>query len=243
MEPYNPFSLVGKTVLVTGASSGIGQATAKECVRLGATVVATGRNAGRLAELTEVTAIAADLTDEASVEQLVAQLPKLDGVVLCAGVNNEFPVQVASRKKVDSVMETNFFAQIGLLRMLLKKKVLNDGTSVVALSSIGGMEDFTPGQAAYGASKAALLSWMKYAAKELAPRRIRVNCICPGHIVTPMNEKLAHSPEKTAAYEQAIPLQRFGQPEEIAYGIVYLLSEASAWVTGTALKIDGGPPL
>lgn len=245
---YNPFSLLGKTVFVTGASSGIGRATAIACAKSGASLVATGRNEERLCCLTkaladkDVKALIADLTNEDQLKRLVAELPPLDGVVLCAGINQTLPVSFLTRKKVDTVFGTNFFSQIELLRLLIKKKLLKEGASVVAISSIGGNSAFTPGAAAYGASKAALLSWMKTAAKELAPR-IRVNCICPGQVNTPMNDNTEISREQYDAYKNSIPMKRFGEAEEIADGAVYLLSDAASWITGTSLVIDGGTTL
>lgn len=187
-----PFSLDGKTVLITGASSGIGAATAVECSRLGATVILVGRNSERLQSTMERLsgeghkAICCDLTDETAVKGLIDALTPIEGAVLCAGVNSTLPLSFLSRKKIDSIFNTNFFSQVELLRLLQKKKLLKEGSSVVAMSSIGGTTTFTPGAAAYGASKAALLSWMKTAARELAPK-VRVNCVCPGQVNTPMN--------------------------------------------------------
>lgn len=245
---FNPFSLAGKTILITGATSGIGKATAIACAKSGATIVATGRNEERLNELItslrdrQTMPIIADLTDEDQLKNLVAEIPPLDGAVLCAGINQTLPIVYLTRKKVDYIFETNFFSQIELLRLLIKKKVLKIGSSVVAISSIGGNATFTPGAAAYGASKAALLSWMKTAAKELAPR-IRVNCVSPGQVNTPMNDNTEISTEQFEAYRNSIPMKRFGEVEEIANGVLYLLSDASSWVTGTDLVIDGGTTL
>ena len=245
---YNPFSLAGKTVLVTGATSGIGKATAIACTKAGANIVATGRNEEKLGRLItdlndkQVKPITADLTDEDQLKCLIANMPMLDGIVLCAGVNLTLPIGFFTRKKVDSIFDTNFFSQIELLRLLIKKKLLKGGASVVAISSIGGNSTFTPGATAYGASKAALLSWMKTAAKELAPR-IRVNCICPGQVNTPMNDNTEISEEQYEAYKNSIPMKRFGEAEEIANGAMYLLSDAASWVTGTSLVIDGGTTL
>ncbi len=244
----NPFSLDGRRVLVTGASSGIGKSIAFACAAAGADMVITGRDAGRLKEVadclpTGTLAAPADITDEESLAGLMEVLPVLDGIALCAGVNEVFPIRFATRKKLDAIFETNLFAQIELLRLIIKRKKLSPRASVVAISSIGGNEAFSIGQAAYGASKAALLSWMKYTAKEMAVAGVRVNCILPGHIDTPMNENLAFTSDQLEAYRQTIPLQRFGQPEDIANGAVYLLSDASAWVTGATIKIDGGSTL
>lgn len=244
-----PFSLDSKTVLITGATSGIGKATAIKCAQTGANVIIIGRNKERLDEIVNLIGenkcfgIIADLTLYDDISNIIEKIPEINGLVLCAGINDINPIKFATRKKVDKIFEVNFFSQIELLRLLLKKKKLSLGTSVVAISSIGGNEAFSIGQAAYGASKAALLSWVKYSAKELSPSGIRVNSILPGHIETPMNENLGFNKEQLESYKETIPLKRFGQPEDIANGIIYLLSDASIWVTGTALKIDGGSTL
>lgn len=244
----NPFSLLGKKIVITGASSGIGASTAIECSRMGATVIITGRNETRLKNTLENlksdghTAISCDLTDDEAMKNLVEQLPKIDGIVLCAGVNQTLPIQFFSRIKINGLFDTNFFSPVELVRLILKKKLLNENASIVAMSSIGGNFTFSPGASAYGASKAALLSWMKTSAKELAPK-YRVNCICPGQINTPMNATGEISSEQYETYKASIPMKRFGEPEEIAYATIYLLSDVSKWVTGSSLVIDGGSNL
>lgn len=245
---YNPFSLQGKTILVTGASSGIGRSTAIECSRMGARVIITGRNEERLAEtLSNLEGsghamIAADLTNEESFTNLVASLDILDGAALCAGVGATLPISFSSRKKIDAVFETNFFSQIELLRLLQKKKKLNNGASIVGISSIGGNESFNMGIGAYGASKAAFRSILKTAAKEMAPK-VRVSCILPGQVNTPMVQKGTLTEEQYDAYKETVPMKRFAEPEDVALGVVYLLSDASSYITGSDLKIDGGVTL
>lgn len=244
----NPYSLEGKTILVTGASSGIGKASAIECSKMGATLIITGRDQERLNETllqlrpSNHQAHIADLNDEESATELISYLPKLDGIVLCAGINQTLPISFLSRKKLDGIFNINFFSQVELLRIILKKKLLKENASVVALSSIGGNFTFSPGAAAYGASKAALLSWMRSCAKELAPK-YRVNCICPGQINTPMNSQGNISEEQYNIYRESIPMKRFGEPEEVALAVVYLLSDATRWITGTTITIDGGTTL
>lgn len=242
---YNPFTLKGKTILVTGASSGIGQATAIECAQMGAEVVITGRDTERLqatADLvgTTKTLIAADLTNQEDVERLVASLPPLDGAVLCAGNSTTLPLQFGSREKFDEMFNVNFFAPVELLRLMYKKKVLQKGASVVLIASIGGTHSFMPGNGVYGASKAALNSLMKYAAREYASRKIRVNSICPGMVDTPLIHRGTITEEQLAEDAKRYPLGRYGKPDDIANGVVYLLSDASSWLTGHDLVIDGG---
>ncbi len=243
---FNPFSLNDRTILVTGASSGIGRTTAIICSRMGANMIVTGRNQDRLeAVLKELEghghqAIAADLTNQEQVDHLLEFLPVINGVVLCAGQGTVVPFKMADRKKIDPIFEINYFAQVELLRLLLKKKKLANGSSVVFVSSIGGVDSITVGNSIYGASKAALNSAMRFCALELAPKQIRVNSVCPGMVNTKLIKGGAVSEEQHLVDMQKYPLKRYGEPEDIANGIVYLLSNASSWVTGHSLVIDGG---
>ena len=243
---YNPFSLAGKTILVTGASSGIGRATAVESAKMGASLVVTGRNEGRLQDVYETLEgeghrkVIADLSCQEGIDALVADLPPLDGAVLCAGITKNVPVQFATREKFNSIFDVNFFSPVELLRQLYRGKKLNLGASVAVVASIGGLRSFNYGNGLYGSSKAALVSFMKYCAHEFAGRKIRVNCVCPGMIETPMRSSTPYTQEQLDKYMERIPLKRFGQPEEVAFGIIYLLSEASSYVTGMNLFIDGG---
>ncbi len=242
----NPFSLKDRTILVTGASSGIGRATAIECSRLGAHMILTGRDNARLQQASEELedgrhlSIAADLTQEDQLMNLVDQLPIVDGVVLCAGQGTVVPFKMADRKKMNPIFEINYFAPVELLRLLIKKKKLANESSVVFVSSIGGVNSITIGNSIYGASKAAFNSAMRFCALELAPKKIRVNSVCPGMVNTSLIKGGAVSDEQHQADMLKYPLKRYGEPEDIAHGIVYLLSAASSWVTGHSLVIDGG---
>lgn len=245
---HNPFSLEGKTVLVTGASSGIGQETAISCSRMGARVVLTARNEERLQHTASLLneaveghlQLVADLTSQDDLERLVAALPPLDGAVLCAGNSTTLPLQFGTREKFDSMFDVNFFAPVELMRLMYKKKVLQKGASIVLIASIGGTHSFMPGNGIYGASKAALNSVMKYAAREYASRRIRVNSICPGMVDTPLIHRGTITEEQLAEDAKRYPLGRYGKPEDISNGAIYLLSDASNWLTGHDLVIDGG---
>ena len=245
---YNPFSLAGKTVLVTGASSGIGQATAIACSRMGARVVITARNQERLQETFDQLdatveghmQLLAELTLQENLDMLMEALPALDGAVFSAGNSTTLPLQFGSREKFDEMFNVNFFAPVELLRLLYKKKRLNKGASVVLVASIGGTHSFMPGNGVYGASKAALNSVMKYAACEYASRKVRVNSICPGMVDTPLIHRGTITEEQLAEDAKKYPLGRYGVPEDIANGAVYLLSDASSWLTGHDLVIDGG---
>lgn len=243
---YNPFSLEGKTVLITGASSGIGRETAIECSKLGATVVLTARNEERLNETYSQLEgsghmqILAELTNPEQVMTLVDCLPILDGVVLCAGKGMTLPFPFCTREKYDEVFDVNFFAPVELLRLLVKKKKTAKGSSVVFVSSVGGNASFNLGNGVYGASKAALNSTMKFCARELAAKKIRVNSVNPGMVNTNLIHDGVISDEQHKLDMEKYPLKRYGEPADIAYGIIYLLSDASSWLTGHALVIDGG---
>lgn len=243
---FNPFSLCGKTILVTGASSGIGRETAIRCSKLGAKVIITARNEERLKETHSQMdgygheLVIAELTNPEDLNNLVAQTHDLDGVVLCAGRAMTSPFAFNTRDKYDEVFNINYFAPVELLRLLVKKKKVNKNSSVVFVSSIGGVFGYSLGNSIYGATKASIHSTMKFCAKELAPKGIRVNSVCPGMVNTPLIGGGSISDEQYKADMERYPLKRYGEPEDIANGIIYLLSDASSWVTGHALVIDGG---
>ena len=248
MGDYNPFSLEGKTILVTGASSGIGQATAIECSKLGAKLVITGRNAERLQETfgrldgDGHQQVIAELTNDEDVKRLVEGCPELNGLVLCAGHGMTLPFMFCTREKFDSIFNVNFFAPVELLRLCVKAKKMTKPSAVVAVASTGGTISHVVGNAVYGASKSALYSMMKSCARELAPKQIRVNMVSPAMVTTPLvgGFQTNVSQEQIQKDIQKYPLKRYGEPEEIARAIIYLLSDASSWVTGHALVIDGG---
>ena len=241
---YNPFTLQGKTILVTGASSGIGRAAAIECSRMGARVIVTGRNEERLKEtLGQLEGeghamIVADLSDDAQLDRLVEQTPVLDGLVNNAGINDLFPVLFINREELSRMLEIN--TPILQMQRLLRKKKLVKGASVVFTSSISGKYIAISGNALYSTSKSAICGFVKNAALELAVKQIRVNAVCPSLIETPLLYKGTITAEQYDAERQQYPLKRFGRPEEVAYGIVYLLSDASGFTTGAELVMDGG---
>lgn len=247
---YNPFSLAGKTILVTGASSGIGKATALECARCGAKIVITGRNAHRLSQtLSELPgeghiALQADLNNEYDLKELVDKCSTLDAAIFCSGIFMLTPCTFSSSEKFQEVYRTNLFAPIELSRLLVKKKKIKKFGSIVYTSSIAGTGAGN-GNAIYGSGKAALNSWAKYFALELKPKAIRVNTISPGMISTPavLDSEGQVSPEQHQLARQGYLYNRYGEPEEVAQAMVYLVSDASKWITGTNLIIDGGVSL
>lgn len=244
-----PFSLEGKTILVTGASSGIGRGIAVECSKMGATVVLSGRNEERLRKTIEMMegdghrVLIADLSSQEEIDRLVAEVPTLDGCVLCAGIPQVCPVKHFKRQDIEAIFNVNTFAPMMITASLVKQKKIHRGSSVVLVESISGVYVGTKGDVSYNASKAALNGFLKGAALELASQGIRVNAVNPGLVPTDIlnltNEMFAET-HHTDIMVESYPLKRYGTPEDIAYGCVYLLSDAASWVTGTNLVIDGG---
>ena len=242
---YNPYSLNGKTILVTGASSGIGRATAMECSKLGAKVVITGRNAARLQQTYESLdgdghiQIIAELTNSADLENLANLVPNLDGVVNNAGISINNPIKFVNQEDLQTIFQTNAFTPMLLIKQLLRKKKINNNASLVFTSSTAAfMSSF--GNSMYGASKAALQAYTRYVGRELASKGIRANSIHPAMVDTPLIKDGNYSDDDLQKDKLRYPLGRYGRPEEIAWAIIYLLSDASAWVTGHSLVIDGG---
>lgn len=245
MEQFNPFSLRGKQILVTGASSGIGRGIAIACSKMGATVIINGRNEQRLAEtMTEMQgeenlSLAADLSDSNSLTEMVCRLPKLDGIVHCAGIGLRVLCKQLQEADLDTMMDVNFKAPVMLQTEILKQKKINKGASIVFIASIAS-DSPSIGNAVYSASKGAIISYANCLALELAPRQIRVNCILPAMIWTDLIFKGGVTEEVLKEDEKKYPLKRYGKPEDIANLSIYLLSNAAAWMTGSSIKITGG---
>lgn len=248
---YNPYSLEGKTILITGASSGIGRATAIECAKLGATVILTARNEERLKETLNVLEgkeraheyIIADVTSNECIENLVEKVPLLDGFVCNAGLGKIVPLQFFSSEDLERVYRVNCFAPMLLTKLLVKKKKMKKPSSVVFTSSIAGNLNISPGNGMYGTSKSAVDVFAKYAALELSGKGIRCNTVSPGRINTILIENAAFSEKDRERDLERYPLKRYGEPIEVAHTIIFLLSDAAAWITGTSIVIDGGRSL
>jgi len=242
---YNPFSLEGKTVLVTGASSGIGQATAIECSKMGAKLVITGRNEERLNETFSQLEgeghqiIVADLNTQEEIDALVDACPVLDGLVNNAGRGKSKPVNFLKLEDLQDVYQTNLFGVALLTKGLLKKKKLGKGTSIVFTSSISSYMT-AAGLSIYASSKAAVCGYMRTCAIELGVKGIRSNAVLPGMVETKLINSGTYTDEDKQKDLNLYPLGRYGRPTDIAHGIIYLLSDASVWVTGLELVIDGG---
>ncbi|MBE6270421.1 MAG: SDR family oxidoreductase [Prevotella ruminicola] len=245
---YNPFSLEGKSILITGAAGGIGRAMAIECAKMGARlfltdVVKEGLDATiSLLEGEGHKSIVADLTDDEQLDSLVSALPALDGMVSNAGVTKPAPVKFIKKEDLQRIVSINAMAPICLTQKLLKKKKFNDGGSLVFTVSIGGVYTTAPGNAMYGASKGALQVFVKNVALEMAPK-LRCNSINPGMVNTGLVKGGIYSDEDKAKDLMTYPLKRYGEPRDIALAAVYLLSDASSWMTGHSLIIDGGKTL
>ncbi len=240
------FHLTGKTILVTGASSGIGRQTAIECAAMGAKIMLTARNEEKLNQvLKELPGnghqlLLCDLLNTEQTFSLANSISHLDGVVHCAGLVKPFPVSFLNREKIDETLHTNFYTVVELTTALFKAKKINKEASFVFLSSLSGQHPHKGGSM-YAASKAAVEAFCKTVALEYAAKGIRANCISPAMVKTPMFDEAAEGMSTQAMEEHVAkyPLG-VGYPEDVARAVVFLLSPASRWITGTNLLMDGG---
>lgn len=243
---HNPFTLEGKSILVTGASSGIGRAIAIECSKMGAKLIITGRDETRLNDTysnlvgNDHVQIIADLSNEANIATLCDKTSKLEGIVHCAGFTTPIPFQFITKEKLDSIFSINFTSTVLLSQLLLKKKKLSKEASIVFISSISGVWCSYIAGSMYSATKGAINGIVKGMALDLASKNIRVNSINPAMVETSILSDGTLSEEQLKEDRKRYPLKRYGKPEEVAYAAIYLLSDASKWVTGSNLLIDGG---
>ena len=241
----HPFSLKGKKILITGASSGIGRATAIVCSQLEGSLIITGRNINRLEEtINDLDGdthelVKADLTNKYEIERLIEITPKLDGVVYCAGTQENCIAKMLNRDILNRVIETNLYSVIELNAQLLLNKKINKGASIVIVSSAAALNISEIGNSAYSASKGALISFGRVLATELSSRKIRVNTVMPAMVKTNLMNKFDVLPEEFIENEKKYPLG-YGEPEDVANAIAFLLSNASKWITGTNILLDGG---
>ncbi len=253
----NPFSLSGKNILITGASSGIGRACSIWCARSGANIFILGRDKLRLDEtkaeiqITEynpkgnVTMLLLDLTGDTNelntaIDQFVCEHGRFDGFIHSAGIEKTMPIAGMKVEDYMNLFNINVIAGFQIAKLISKRKYSNDKSSFVFISSITGLIG-RKGIVGYSASKGALISGIRSMALELADRGIRANCISPGTVLTPLMIKYLDTltPEEKLKRLDGYPLG-LGVPEDIAYMTVYLLSDASRWITGQNLVIDGG---
>jgi NAD(P)-dependent dehydrogenase (short-subunit alcohol dehydrogenase family) len=240
-------SLSGKTILITGASSGIGRQTAIMAAQAGASLILTARDEIRLQQTKEtmkfadkVQLIMGDLTLDQYRNALVSSLPELDGIVHCAGIVGPLPVKFITQTDIDRMFAINYHAPVNLTSLLLRKKKIRNGASLVFMSTIATRNPYFGG-ALYSGAKAALEAYAKTLSLEMQPKGIRSNCIMAGLVETPMIE----NPSEQNMQEEALKryLTRYplgiGKPEEVAATILYFLSDASRWVSGTSLIMGG----
>ena len=246
----NPLAMTGRTILVTGASSGIGRETAILLSELEASVVLTGRNRERLEETRDRMQGSThrievfDLNDTAAIpgwlKKVTLQTGPLSGMVHSAGIQKTIPLRVISTPGIEAIMQTNVTSAIMLVNGFRQRGCSVRGGSVVLISSVAGLVG-QPAIGAYSASKAALIGFAKSAAMELAPEGLRVNCVAPGYVDTEMalefREKLPA--EQFEAIVQMHPLG-IGKPRDVAQAIAFLLADTGRWITGTTLVVDGG---
>jgi NAD(P)-dependent dehydrogenase (short-subunit alcohol dehydrogenase family) len=242
--------MVGRSVFVTGASSGLGRATAVTLSRLGARLLLNGRDEARLNETRAMLQgdghrvypgelssadVTADLIKEAAQES-----GPLDGIFHSAGVFSVLPAKMTKQRNVEEVFNSSVPGAYGVARAAAQKKLVNDGASIVLMSSVAGARA-NVGLIAYAGAKAAILGLNRALAAELAPRRVRVNAIISGTIETEMHRQmLAKSADAQADANLSNHPLGYGQPEDIADAVVFLMSDASRWITGTELVVDGG---
>lgn len=246
------FSLSGKVILVTGASSGIGRACAIRCAEAGASVVLLARNHERLRETAAmlpagtafriiVTDLAAESLPETELKSAVETLGKFSGMIYAAGISTTLPLRLLDETKMLSFFQTNVAGAIMLSKWLSKPANLHEnGGSIVMLASVMGMVGET-GKTVYSLTKGALIAGAKSMALELAPKKLRVNTIAPGVVVTPMTDGAVYSQQEETR-ERIVSLHPLGlgNTDDIAYACIYLLSDAARWITGANIPIDGG---
>ncbi|MDQ7969176.1 MAG: SDR family oxidoreductase [Oxalicibacterium faecigallinarum] len=247
MEEINsadPFSLTGKRILVTGASSGIGRQIAISCAEMGAQLVITGRDASRLSATFSMLKgqghqkIQADLNHSADIEQLVSTINVLNGLVHAAGTSKLVPFHLANQAHVESTFRDNTFAPMFLTRHLLSRKKIAPAASIVFIAAVASYAG-PAASSAYSASKSALLGAARSMAKDLAKQSIRVNCVAPGYVQTPMLEKLDSAGANQNTRAQWTPLG-IGETEDIANATTFYLSDASQAINQSYFTIDGG---
>lgn len=250
MGNYNPFALEGKRILITGAAGGIGRATSIECAKLGACLLLTDINEeGLKATLSQLEQqelhryVVANLTVDEEIDKLVGDIDQIDGFVSNAGVTKPAPVKFVNREDLERIMSINAMAPMYLTQRLLRKRKFSKNSSIVFTVSIGGVYTTAFGNAMYGSSKGALQVFMKNVALESAISGIRCNSVNPGMINTGLLKPGTYSEADRQKDIQTYPMKRYGEPREVALGIVYLLSDAASFVTGHSLIIDGGKTL
>ncbi|PTT41876.1 short-chain dehydrogenase [Chryseobacterium sp. HMWF028] len=245
------FSLKNKIILITGASSGIGRSCSVECSKSGADLILVGRNHDELMKTvsmlnpeTKVETITEDITQSENLEAIIADkvltLGKIAGFIHCAGIEKTLPLKKHNAQLYQDIFAVNVIAGLEIAKILSLKKYKDETSSFVFISSVAGMVG-EAGKAAYSASKGAVISGVRSLAMELSRSNIRVNSISPAMVNTPILEKMFEDigEESSSEIIKKHPLG-IGEPRDVANACIFLLSDASKWVTGTNLVIDGG---
>ncbi|QCK15804.1 SDR family NAD(P)-dependent oxidoreductase [Mangrovivirga cuniculi] len=241
-------TLNSKVAVVTGGNSGIGYATAKELKNLGATVIITGRNSEKVknaADELKVKGLVADVSDLEAIDNLINQIKNefenVDILFVNAGIFQPAPIGQISEEMFDHQMGINFKGAVFTIEKFLP--IINNGGSIINLSSVNAYTGM-PNTAIYAASKAALNSYTRTAATELAPRKIRINAVNPGPVSTPIFSKTGMPEEQLNGFAEAmqnrVPLKRFGKPEDVSKLVAFLASDDASFITGGEYNIDGG---
>lgn len=250
MNTFNPFSLSEKKILITGASSGIGRQCAIHCSKMGATVVLIGRDENRLQETLSQMEGEGHLVYPADLNQLenikplvqdvVSKLGPLDGFIHSAGIEKTLPIKSLKPSDYEDIIRVNTLSAFEFVRYFSASKNFNQGGSIVLISSITSVIGRV-GVTAYSASKGAIVSAVKTMALELAKRSVRINAVSPGTVLTPLMQNYLSqiSEEERQKRMEGFPLG-LGDPKDVANACIYLLSEASRWVTGQNIIVDGG---
>ena len=244
----NPFTLEGKTILITGASSGIGKEISRQVANMGGSVVALGRNSERLLTLIDSLPnggheyYPGDLNDSSYRGEVINKIGKLDGVVNCAGIMKLSPLKFLEDELISEVVNINYVSPLKLIRDLFKSKCIAKGGSIIFITSINGGVVGSKANSLYGSTKAALTGLSRALAIDYGHFQVRFNCIAPGMIETEGIDEVINSVSKESIEEdkKKYPMKRYGQPTDVAYSAIYLLSDASKWITGTTLVVDGG---
>lgn len=236
--------LSNKHILVTGASSGMGRVFSQMIAKEGAIVTIVARNEERLQQTLDSLDgkghdyKVCDLTDENQMKNIISDMTPIDGVVFCAGINDYVPVKFLKQEIIDRIFQTNYFSEILLTQMLLKRKLIKKGASLVYISSLSSVLG-VQGTLLYASSKAAINSAVKVIAAELAPQGIRANAICPGIVKTEMLSGTNIDEEAFMKQAEDYPLG-LGTPEDVGNAVIYHLSDGSRWLTGQSMILDGG---
>jgi NAD(P)-dependent dehydrogenase (short-subunit alcohol dehydrogenase family) len=243
----NLLLLQNRHILVTGASSGMGRVCSQMIAEQGGKVTLLARNEERLRQTLETLTgeghqvSICDLTDENQLKTAVGNMRPLDGIVLCAGINEFVPLKFIKQEKIERMFQTNYFSQVLFLQMLLKKKLINKGASIVFISSVSSLMG-VHGTLLYASSKGAINSAVRVLASELAGQRIRVNAILPGIVRTDMLSGTNIDEDSFTKQEEQYPLG-LGTPEDVGHAVLFHLSDASRWLTGQCMILDGGMTL